>query len=277
MEKAFWLKIQEENFALPTEPSLSMLTAELLGYLGALDPVLRDDVGYYTIAHWIDRGHYTPAEMVAMADQMVANLETGVGKQGSDTAYLRAFSLLVLCELLGRDIDAPYLTPEQLDQYVRAAFAWAAAEVDLRGYDLQQGWIHTGAHGGDLLRVIGKHPRVTDLEGALMAVASLARRLHGHPFQFDEDERLVTAILAVMGRPELQPATFERFLAKVSEGWDLRSAEVIRREGEESLLPVIARQNCRNLLRSLYFNLLERSDERVALVAEALQRIRRWV
>lgn len=154
MEKRFWEAIHAHNFALPPEPSLAELTAELLGYLGALDPFLRDEIGYYVLAHWIDRGHYTPAEMVALADQMVTNLKTGLGEPASETA-----------------------------------FAWAAAEVDLRGYDLQHGWIHTGAHGGDLLRVIGKHPRVTELDGVLDAIASLPTRHHGHPFHFDEDER----------------------------------------------------------------------------------------
>ncbi|HLO04663.1 MAG TPA: DUF2785 domain-containing protein [Symbiobacteriaceae bacterium] len=277
MEKPFWVAIQANNFALSTEPSLAELTVELLGYLSALDPFLRDEVGYDVLAHWIDRGHYTPTEMVAMADQMVLNLQTGLGEQGSDSVYLRAFSLLVLGELLGRDIDAPYLTPAQLNRFVQAAFAWASAEVDLRGFDLQNGWIHTGAHGGDLLRVIGKHPRVTDLAGVLGAVASLTTRPHGHHFHFDEDERLVTAVLAVLGRPELEPPVFERFLNQVSEGWDLRSAQVINKTGEPNLINVVTRQNCRNLLRSLYFALLERGDERSTLVATALKGIRRWV
>lgn len=276
MEKAFWLAIQANDFALPQEPSLPALSAELLGYLGALDPDLRDEIGYYTLATWIDRGLYTPTEMLAMADQMVANLQTGLGEQGSDSVYLRAFSLLVLGELLGRDIKAPYLSEGALARYVAAAFAWAEAEVDLRGYDLVHGWAHAGAHGGDLLRVIAKHPRTTELEPVLVAVASLATRLHGHPFLFDEDERLVTAIMAALGRPELHPAAFERFLAHLTEGLDGRSAQVINSDGEASLLPVLARQNRRNLLRSLYFALLERADERSTQVATALQRIRRW-
>jgi hypothetical protein len=279
MEKAFWLAVLANDYARPTEPPLAELTAELLGYLGALDPVLRDDIGYCTLAHWIERGYYTPTEMVAMADRMVTNLLTGLGEPGSDTVYLRAFSCLVLAELLSRDIDAPYLSEEQLARYVTAALAWAEAEVDLRGFDLTHGWAHTAAHAGDLLRVIGTHPRVQDLDGTLGAVASLTVRPHGHPFHFDEDERLVSAVLAVLGRPELHPDSFERFLTQVTAGWDVRLGQLAKgwQAGTGSLVQVITRQNCRNLLRSLYIALQERADDRSTLVAGALHRLKRWV
>lgn len=276
MDKAFWLAIKEQDYQLPSEPGLEALTAELMGYLGALDPEIRDGIAYYTLGTWIGRGHYSAATMVAIAEQMVANLQVGLGDRASDTVYLRSFSGLILAELLRRDGKESYLSADDRARYVKAAFAWASAEGDLRGFDAAHGWAHAGAHAADLLRLIGLHPQVgpSELEGVLGAVGALAGGAHGYPFLYDEDERLVAAVLAVLGRSELPAGAFERFLAAVSRRWDEQSGG--EQEVDKNLVLVVARQNCRNLLRSLFFALSEREDERGAQVAAALQRISRW-
>ncbi len=58
MRAGFWEHVLESDMAVPPEPPLNDLTAELVTMLGSTDPVERDGVAYPVLATWLHEGVY---------------------------------------------------------------------------------------------------------------------------------------------------------------------------------------------------------------------------
>lgn len=147
MEKAFWQGIIDADYAMPAEHSLSDLTSELLALLGSTDAHLRDGIAYPILERWISRDLYTVNELRAMARQLGANLKRGLGEQGTDTVFLRAFSALVLAEIVyhHNTHKEPFLKEEDVRQILEQSLVYYPAEQDLRGYVSGADWAHAAA------------------------------------------------------------------------------------------------------------------------------------
>ena len=113
MAAGFWDRVVTEGHRVPDDRPLDDLTAELVTMLGSPDPHLRDQVGYATLATWIERGVYDEL-LTGLGDGMAAGLENGLGDRGNDTVFRRSFSALLLAECVARDNDAA-AAPRQPD------------------------------------------------------------------------------------------------------------------------------------------------------------------
>ena len=122
MDRSFWRVIANDENALPQGEWVAELTPELLGWLGSTDPELRDEFAYRILAAWIERGQYGADQLRTMAKQMTANLEAGLGEQGTDSVYLRTYSVLILMEIVAFDNANPFLDQaiERFDDLWRA-------------------------------------------------------------------------------------------------------------------------------------------------------------
>jgi hypothetical protein len=84
MDKEFWVTIAMNEYAIPAGHTLSELKEMLFGYLGSTDPELRDDIAYTVYANWLKREMFTREEVHAHVDELLANLDQGIGETGFD-------------------------------------------------------------------------------------------------------------------------------------------------------------------------------------------------
>ncbi|MDA8344225.1 MAG: DUF2785 domain-containing protein [Thermaerobacter sp.] len=254
MDQSFWLVVRESGFALPEGHDLMDLTEELLGWLGSPDPALRDEIAYFTLAHWFSQDLYSSKALHEIGQRMVQNLERGLGEVGTDSVFLRTFSILVLGEVVAVDAKHPALPEPLLRAWREAAENYLQAERDARGFVPGRGWAHAPAHTADCLAAFATHPR-TDADGLraiLHAVADRVLLYASSVFLFDEDQRLANTCLRALQRTELTDGEIgkwcERFgRPRETETWRAASG---REEGARTYL------NVKSFLRSVYFQVL---------------------
>jgi hypothetical protein len=231
-DEAFWRKLAADQFAVPEGASPGDLLVEASPLLGSPDSTLRDGVAYEAAAEWILRKKIVePAGLRRLLALWTPNLKSGVGESGDDRILLRSFSALELSVLAARDVQAPHLEPAELKGLVDAALAYLAAERDLRGYDAKKGWMHATAHTADLLKFLARNPRVTAADAARILDGIGAKvRDAGIVFAWGEDERLASAVLAVVRRGDIDAAAWTGFLdglASSAKGlWDSPALDV---------------------------------------------------
>jgi len=267
--REFWRDLPGNEFAVPAGSSVAELTPTLLTMLGSADAELRDEVAYYTVAAWIERGQYAPAQLRDIAQQLAGNFAAGIGDVGTPSVLLRSFSALLLTEVIARDCETPFLDPAQVHQLLDRSLIYLAAEQDTRGYVDGLGWAHAGAHAADLLAAFARHPH-TGLDQLLRIVEGIGAKVKA-PSDFvfidDEDERLAAAILDVLDRrllPVVAVGAWAEGIAKPQHR-DWTTAFLDRREN-------VARQNARNFLRTLYLR-LTLTDEPPTGAAEIASRL----
>jgi hypothetical protein len=251
MDRSFWRVIANDENALPQGEWVGELTPELLGWLGSTDPELRDEFAYRILAAWIERGQYTPDQLRTMAKQMTANVDTGLGEEGTDSVFLRTYSVLILMEIVALDNASPFLDQADLDGFLDTALGYLRRERDLRSWVPGPGWANAVGHTADLLMMLARSPHLgaAELQRILDAIAE--RLLTPTPVVFvhHEDERLAYATLNVLRRDLVDRsrlvAWLERFTAPPGQdSW--RSA--FASEAESA-----ARANVTAFLRALYF------------------------
>ena len=300
MNKAFWQSIIDNEYVIPPDFMVQTLTSELLSYLGSGDPALREGTAYAILDAWIHRDYYSHIELRKMIIRLLHHLTIGLGEQQSDTIFWRSFSLLVLTEIVYHDLTHPTLSEIEVQQVLEQVLVYLASEQDLRGYDLERGWMHAIAHAADLLWVLAQHRYVTtsDLSRIMNALAKKITAPVAHVYLYDEEERLIRTVMGMLQRDLLTLRDLSAWLEllihpRERTSWNEnfegsesgKMMDVVRNEAE-----TCARHNTKYFLYGLYFQLrspgfahltfVERqpfvADELLPLVENALSQIRAW-
>lgn len=249
MDKNFWVSIAKDDYKIPERHTLENLTDVLFGYLGSTDPVLRDEITYSVYANWLKREMYAAEELKSHIDKLLSNLDKGIGETGSDTVFLRAFSVLLVAEIVHNDNKKPVLEKEDVEKILTKGLWYIDAEKDPRGHIPVKGWAHALAHTADLFLVLALN-RYTDEKDhwdMLAAISNKMIRSTNHVYIHGEDDRLAAAVLEILRRglvPVEEVESWTRSLTK-PDGGDWKGVYV---EEERNR----AFQNTRNLLRSIY-------------------------
>jgi Protein of unknown function (DUF2785) len=277
MDRAFWQSVVDAGYALHSTDDAPALTTELLGYLGSPDSELRDNLAYPVLEQWIHRGYYTAADLKQMVSLLGRNLHEGLGTVDSDSVFLRSFSCLVLAELLHEDASRGYLLEGEVLRLLEEVLAYYPAEQDIRGYIQDKGWAHAVAHGADLLWELSRNKYVgaPDLQRILNCVSSQIAPAGAPVYVWNEDQRLVRAVLGALGRDIVPLPALKSWLAGLTyrDGRQLSVAGAL--DGyppvalEEDCLAVLL--NTRNFLTALSFHL--NCDEDPPAAARALLRL----
>lgn len=215
-DRAFWLAIAEQKYAVPAGETPADLLAEMNDLVGSTDPALRDEVAYGAAVRWMYRQRLlTPEQVKSIVRMWTANLSAGLGEDGTDTVFRRSFSALNLSVAAALDNEAPFLTPAEHELLLSAALDYLARERDTRGYDRTKGWIHTPAHTADLLKFLARSPKLpADGQRRLLAAVSDKCAAVGHAFVWGEDERLAEVVRSIVRRPDLDVTGFEAWVAQ---------------------------------------------------------------
>ncbi len=252
MDKSFWQAIVESDYTLPPDYTVADLTPELLDFLGSTDIDVRDPFGYMILAHWMIRDRrYSPTDLRNMAAQLVQNLAAGLGEKDTDSVFQRSFSILILSLILHRDNQQPFFSDTEISNLHRWSLEYFAAEQDVRGYVPGKGWAHSVAHSADLFKFLARsrHLNVAELEAILIAIGDKIMLPVPYLYIHGEDERLVSAIIEILKREQVDWRVWDRWLdrfVKWKGSWE---------EGDFDPTIHAPWFNSKNLLRSLYFRL----------------------
>jgi hypothetical protein len=253
MDKEFWVSISNNEYAVPEGYSLENLTELLFSYLGSTNPELRDEIAYVVYANWLKRDLYSGEAIQSHMDLLLSNLEKGIGETDSDTVFLRAFSILLLAEIVHNDNKKSSLEKDQVTRILEKGLWYLQTECDPRGHVPAKGWAHALAHTADLLLVLG-HNRNTeeaDLLHMLNAVSDKIVHSTNHVYIHGEDDRLASAVIEILRRDLIPLERVEGWTRSLTApgGLDWKGVYIDEEKNR-------AFQNTRNLLRSIHLHLL---------------------
>ncbi|MEP7136051.1 MAG: DUF2785 domain-containing protein [Chloroflexota bacterium] len=275
MDIEFWISIAKNDYAIPEGHTLTKLTKTLFGYLGNTDPELRDDIAYTVYANWLKREMFTKEEVHAHVDDLLANLDKGIGGTESDSVFLRTFSVLLLAEIVHNDNKKPLLEKDQVQAILAKGLWYLDVEKDPRGHIPVKGWAHALAHTADLMLVLGKNRNIEkdDLENILQGIAKKLIHSTNWTYIHGEDDRLANAALTILNRNLVTSEFLKPWLKSFTmpeKSWNGAYTD----EGQSK-----AFHNSRNFLRSLSEairtaeNLLEK-EALAKLVHDALDNLK---
>ena len=247
-------EIADNEFALPEQAKAMQRATEMLPHLGSPDAELRDDLIYSTLATWILGDKFEEDELKVMLQQLLseAHLFFKLGESDGDSVFMRSFSMLLVPLILSQHRVRPFLMPYELRELKVKLLDYLEREEDFRGFVLEadeagepKGWAHAVAHSADALDdlVQCKEMGSEELLEILTAIRQKAAE-SAVVFVHAEDERLVTPVIAALGRKVLKPADVQTWLAGF-----------VPLAQEKEPFPDCYRQaqNVKNFLRSLYF------------------------
>jgi hypothetical protein len=258
MDKDLWVSIAKNDYKIPEGHTLEDLTNILFSYLGSTDPELRDEIAYIVYANWLKRGMYSSETLKSHIEILLSNLDKGIGETASDTVFLRTFSILFLAEIVHNDNKNPILEREHIEAILAKGLWYLEAEKDPRGYIPVKGWAHALAHTADLLLVLSRNrsTNAEDLWNVLTAISNKIIHSTDHIYIHGEDNRLASAVIAILRRNLLPLDKIELWTKSLVEP-DGRDWKGVFLEEERNR----AFHNTSNLLRSLYFELVLDEDE----------------
>lgn len=266
MNKKSIQAIVDNDYKVPEDGNLEEMTAQLEANLSSLDADVREN-SLEVLWQWGITGQYTDDQLVALGERMAANLSVGLGESGTETVFVRAFSVLVLAMVVIVDQRyehgkcegrTAFLTQDKVLEWYEHALAALDGEKDYRGFVTDAGWAHSVAHISDALRDFARsrHLGTSQLERMLETIASKMTQPSNAVYSCNEDNRLVQAVMSLLLRNQVPISSLnqwlESFAAQPDGGhW----ADVVSLAGCNEQINN-ARLNTRSFLRSLYFQLL---------------------
>lgn len=216
--RQYFREITAHHFAVPPGASAFALAQELTPWLASPDPGLRDDLAYTILDIWIRHGLLTNQQLLTLLSPLQQNLTSGIGESGTDSVFKRSFSALTLASFAQRNLEQPFLSPEQYRALVADALDYLRNERDNRGFDPVKGWIHSTAHTSDLLAALALDALFTPADQQALLVA-IEQRLHSATdvYTCGEQDRLAVALLSVITREDFQLGSFQDWLGTIQQ------------------------------------------------------------
>jgi hypothetical protein len=237
-DAAFWKAIKDHNFAVPSHESAGALALEIADLAASTDPIVRDECGYEILASWIYRDQLLAGDRLeALRRKLLPAMISHIGESDNDTVFGRSFSALYISILAAQDLQKPFLSDAALKETLETALQCYANEKDLRGYVPDKGWAHATAHVADLLKFLGRNPKLS-AEGQKKIVAAIAQRCRtaSSVFVWGEDARMAAALLSVVDRKDFDALPFETwFQALITENKELWRSPPINAEAYASV------------------------------------------
>jgi hypothetical protein len=252
MTRAYWSHVKASGLAVPEDRPLAELTTELTTMLGSPDPHMRDGLAYPTLATWVDRGVYDDL-IAGLGDGMCAGLTVGLGEQGTDSVFRRAFSVLVLAECIDRDNEQGLVPMLKLLEWGDCIASWYLRERDVRGFVPGKGWAHAVAHGADAIGVLARSPHfgLNELTVLLDVLGDRVLAPVDAPFTHGEPDRMALATMTVLRRNVLPLSVVEPWVARIATGAAGSAGGDSNTGGD----PFLATANAEAFLRALHLQL----------------------
>jgi hypothetical protein len=268
--KDLLIYINEDNNTIPENIKPYDLAVVCLEYIGDTDMELRDDLILTILCNWIIEKKLSDQEVKNLLEVLLdtEHLLKGLGET-NDTIFVRTFSVLVVATIIYRHRNNKFLSGDELLKAFQTVIQFYTEDQDVRGYVEEKGWAHGAAHGADALDEFARCNEI-GREDLLIIIDAIYKKVNiGHyGYVHFEEERMITAVKAVLSRSILSSAEVEAWI---------RSFCNFEKTGiyQEDMVKEV---NINAFLKSLYFRLTDISEYQryAAIVKECLHQISRF-
>jgi hypothetical protein len=183
---------------------------KILPLLGTTDGRLREWRVYGIIALWVTRRTMSDDQLRTLlwtiADR--EHLFLGIGEDGTDSVYMRAFAVLVLAPFVRTHRERPYLSNCEVGRLTETVIRYLDGERDLRGFVSDETfWAHAVAHAADTLGELAQCEEVgTDALRAILACLGRSIVTGRTVWRHEEDARAAAAAIRALKRGRLSDA-----------------------------------------------------------------------
>ncbi len=243
MDKTKLLSLKAANWVIADAEARDRFVVDITQCLGNPDPVLRDEIAYEALYHYLREKLVSDATKVRLAGILQAKMV-----QKDPQGFRRPFAALALAEVARADRIAAFLTPEQRKSMLGSATAYMRSITDYRGFDPKGGYRHGVAHGADLMLQLALNPALCKEE--LIAIRdALATQIapRGQSYITGESERLARPILFMAQRNLFSEAEWTAWFAQIAgpgdlgkwDGWFRTRAGIARKHNLTGFLSLV--------------------------------------
>jgi hypothetical protein len=241
--------IKENDYTLPEGQTLQELTTMMLQKIGSVHPVLRDDLIHSIFTTFIERGHYTNEQLKNILQSVLNKnylfFRIGTSKKEEDAVFKRSFSVLLIPPIMDKHRQSPFLKEEEIHRVWDHLKKYMQQEKDHRGYVKGKGWAHAMAHAADAIHSVAACDEITTGEVLAMLPVIRGQFLIDQPYLFDEEERMVTAVIKMFGKiSHEERVEWLETLLYVRDSWQNPDEDIII-------------NNSKHFMRAMYFRMLE--------------------
>ncbi|SMF78892.1 Protein of unknown function [Paenibacillus uliginis N3/975] len=253
---SFLRDVRDNNYKVPEGTDISQVVHEMIQHIGSIDDELRDKLIYGTLHRWIMNQELS-IELVRQVLYVTLDddhLFYGIGDNDQDTVFTRSFSALFIALALHYNDILNYLTENEYEYIYSRVTLYFELEKDFRGYILDKGWAHSIAHAADVLGFISASSYYSQKH--LLVILELIGEkacVSNYYFINDEDERMAEVVIQIVKRNILKKDILINWVQQIG------SIERLESYPEDDII----RGNTKNLLRSVYFKLLNISGSEV--------------
>jgi hypothetical protein len=248
--------VRNNNYKVPKGTDMNQVVQEMIQHIGSIDEELRDQLIYGTLSKWIMNQELS-IEIVRQVLYVTLDddhLFYGIGDNDQDTVFTRSFSVLFIPLALHYNDIFNYLTETDYEYIYSRVTLYFELEKDLRGYILDKGWAHSIAHAADALDSIVASSYYSHKQ-ILIILEMIGEKacVNNHYFINGEDDRIAEVVIQIVKRNILKKDILINWVQQLG-GFERLG---IYPQDE------IKRGNTKNLLRSVYFKLLDISGSEV--------------
>jgi hypothetical protein len=195
------------------------------------------------------------------------HLHYKLGEMNTDSIFTRSFSILITAVILYKENENSFLNSSDLENVKEKVFQYALKENDIRGYDAEKGWAHSIAHLSDSLNELAKNHKLnqTDLQKMLEIICTRIMESK-NVFDCEEDERMVTAVYAILERNLLSEEDIKNWIVRFK---DYKKTDDYNKNFNIKI-------NSKHFLRSLYFRLTEIQMEKYSIILNVLKELKTY-
>lgn len=264
----------QNEFRPPEQKDLAELIPAMLDHIGSTDSCLRDHLIYSAFSSWILRYNTLNPDQLRNLLPIILDerhMLYKIGEQDTDSVFTRSFSILILPLLLIAHRSQPLFSAPEIHRIKDLLLYYLENEKDRRGFVDERGWADAISHTADALDDLAQCTEMNkaDLATVLEAMRTVIcfKSAGSVPL---EEERMVTAVIAILRRDLLSKAEISQWIDGFS---DLALA--VNSMPEKFFM----RANVKSFLQSLYFRLQweQMQDTFDTSINDTLQRINPYI
>ena len=247
------IKIEKNNYLLEREEDYFNIGLEMLDSIGSLDPILRDELIYGTLSHWILENKFTIEQLKKLLKISLDkdHLFYKLYEKNDDAVFKRTFSVLIVTLIIEKHREEKILCKEELYEVKDKLIEYMNNEQDVRGYVEVKGWAHSAAHTADALAELSQCNCINKIDLLDILNSIKAKVCIGYYVYIEEEsERMVTVIENSFNRNMLSDLEITSWLHEFKLQ-DTKASYI-----ENMHLKV----NVKGFLRALYFRLLDQDN-----------------
>jgi Protein of unknown function (DUF2785) len=178
-----------------------LIVKSMIKHIGSTDSELRDQLIYTCFYRLIIESNQIEPEVLKGLLETSLNdlLFKGIGENGTDTVFTRAFTTLLIALILYRDNKDNFLSQSTVYKIKDKLIQYINCEEDLRGYVSNRGWAHSIAHVADTFDELVKSPKISQADySEILAALWNKMFVSNSVYVHQEEERVVTPIIVML-------------------------------------------------------------------------------